>query len=415
MRFDYYLYLKEARDEVRHLEHIEDLFIQRGFAALNTIKEFLGLYSEEVSKSSKILAQIKVDGSPAMVFGVDPLDRKFFLSTKSAFNINPKLAKSLVDVRDMFQPDLAKILSKAFIQLRDLKLTPGEAYQADFIFSSDTKIKKKMDGEDFIAFKPNVIEYAVSKSSPWYSLVDKADVGLVVHTKYNLTRDQGIPKFKQLGLDFNSLTRQRSVNLFIMDNVIRSCRFINVQLQNKEMVFRLVKEIESETKKINDFIKSMKSEVPSLEMIFSTFINNEVFTKDSNIHDAAKNQKPFQGNVYYSDFIIYVNNKLKSKAATFKTAKKQDEIGSQLNDINDFLSSRKRDFIDSFRIYYKAICIKYLILEDLKRVGGIFDRAAIGQTEGDEGIVLVSDRNIVKIVDRTGFSRLNRQAWNAKK
>ena len=44
---------------------------------------------------------MKIDGSPAIVWGTDPKDGKFFVGTKSVFNKKiPKLIKSIKDLRN---------------------------------------------------------------------------------------------------------------------------------------------------------------------------------------------------------------------------------------------------------------------------------------------------------------------------
>jgi hypothetical protein len=54
------------------------------------------------------------------------------------------------------------------------------------------------------------------------------------------------------------------------------------------------------------------------------------------------------------------------------------------------------------------IKIKYLILDDVKNLGTVFDKSFINGSEGDEGVVIVGEKNVVKFIDRLSFSKMNR-------
>ena len=56
-----------------HIEHLEDTVLNGNLSAL-----------ELLENSSNLTA--KIDGSPSIVWGTDPLDNMFFVGTKSVFN-----------------------------------------------------------------------------------------------------------------------------------------------------------------------------------------------------------------------------------------------------------------------------------------------------------------------------------------
>ena len=69
-----------------HIEHPED-------AILTGDLDVLSWFSTPGRLS------VKIDGSPAIVWGTDPKDGKFFVGTKSVFNKKtPKLIKSIKDL-----------------------------------------------------------------------------------------------------------------------------------------------------------------------------------------------------------------------------------------------------------------------------------------------------------------------------
>ena len=74
---------------------------------------------------------LKIDGSPAIIWGTDPKDGKFFVGTKSVFNKKtPKLIKSIKDLSTHgYEGELFDILFHCF---RFLPRTEA-IYQGDFM------------------------------------------------------------------------------------------------------------------------------------------------------------------------------------------------------------------------------------------------------------------------------------------
>jgi hypothetical protein len=115
-----------------HQEHFEDFILTGDFGALNAI---LGEYS----------LSTKIDGSPAIVFGTNPVNQKFFVSTKSAFNkVKIKLCHSHEEIDLHFQNQVASILHDCLDYLPRTK----SIFQCDYIGSG---------GSD--SYQPNAILY----------------------------------------------------------------------------------------------------------------------------------------------------------------------------------------------------------------------------------------------------------------
>ena len=115
-----------------HIEHPEDMVLSGELSVLNWF-----------TADSHI--STKIDGSPAIVWGTNPANDKFFVGTKSVFN--KKLIKINHDHREInrnHQGKVADILHKC---LDNIHPTTG-IYQGDFI---------GFGGE--FAFIPNTIEY----------------------------------------------------------------------------------------------------------------------------------------------------------------------------------------------------------------------------------------------------------------
>ena len=101
-----------------HIEHPEDTILTGDLSALDCM-----------GSSGNLSA--KIDGSPAVVWGNDPTDGRFFVGTKSVFNKrNPKLMKSYDDIDANYNGELNEILTACF---RWLPSRDKSIYQGDFI------------------------------------------------------------------------------------------------------------------------------------------------------------------------------------------------------------------------------------------------------------------------------------------
>ena len=148
-----------------HIEHPED-------AILTGDLDVLSWFSTPGRLS------VKIDGSPAIVWGTDPKDGKFFVGTKSVFNKKtPKLIKSIKDLeKHGYEGELFDILFHCF---RFLPRTEA-IYQGDFIGYGGTN-----------SFTPNTLTYNFDET------IDRGVV-VAVHTHYQGT------DLKTMCADFNA-------------------------------------------------------------------------------------------------------------------------------------------------------------------------------------------------------------------
>ena len=174
-----------TKEKNTHLEHLEDDIINRGSKggrnAINFLKSVRNMLAG--SSGKKVNMSVKWDGAPAIICGTNPENGKFFVGTKSVFNVNPKINYTTGDIRKNHSGELANKLS---IALRELaKLNISGILQGDFLFSkSDLKIDN-IDGESMITFTPNTITYAVPVNSSIGKRIRRARMGIVFHTSYS--------------------------------------------------------------------------------------------------------------------------------------------------------------------------------------------------------------------------------------
>lgn len=182
-------YLNESIDSKKgkntHLEHLEDEIINYGYAGFsNAIKTLRGVMSAlRGNAPSTHDITVKWDGSPATVVGIDPESGRFFVGTKSVFNVTPKLNFTNEDIdRNHPNPGLNKKLRIALRWLK--KLGINGILQGDLLFTKGDIVSETIDGEKYITFQPNTIKYAVPVGSDLAKKMLNAQIGIVFHTAY---------------------------------------------------------------------------------------------------------------------------------------------------------------------------------------------------------------------------------------
>ena len=139
----------------KHLEHPEDSILTGDLSVLDWF----------VTPGS---LSVKIDGAPAVVFGINPATGNFFVGTKSVFNkVKIKINESHQDIDANHEGNVANILHACFDYLPRI----NGILQADFIgFGGNTE------------YKPNTITYKFS------DVVDE-EIILAPHTVYIAEND----------------------------------------------------------------------------------------------------------------------------------------------------------------------------------------------------------------------------------
>ena len=116
----------------KHIEHPEDSILNGDLSVLNWF-----------TADSHI--SVKIDGSPAIVWGTNPENNKFFVGTKSVFN--KKLIKINYNHRDVDRNHKGKVADILHLCLDNLPVTDN-IYQGDYLGCGGTD-----------SFNPNTIRY----------------------------------------------------------------------------------------------------------------------------------------------------------------------------------------------------------------------------------------------------------------
>ena len=126
-----------------HLEHPEDTILTGDLSVLDA-------FSNRMHNSYSV----KIDGSPAIVWGVNPGNDKFFVGTKSVFNkVRPKINYTTEDICNNHKDvGLQSNLIRCLNCLPRTEEVPFSVFQGDFIGFGGYR-----------DYKPNAISYTFDK------------------------------------------------------------------------------------------------------------------------------------------------------------------------------------------------------------------------------------------------------------
>lgn len=167
----------------KHLPHLEDLILFDGVEGLRFATWLLSDLGFLLDGGRPPLhISVKWDGAPAVIFGPDPADGRFFVSTKSALNKTRLLAHTHEEIDALFvNPGVAKVLHVLLDELPALH--PTSILQGDVLFTPDTYVEAEIGGN--YMFRPNTLMYAVPTESEMGQRIQNAVVGIVLHTVYS--------------------------------------------------------------------------------------------------------------------------------------------------------------------------------------------------------------------------------------
>ena len=388
-------YISEAKNT--HLEHIEDSIWNEGSAGVNTALAFLESVADMLNgnSKSKVNVTVKWDGAPAVFAGIHPETRKFFVGTKSIFNVVPKINYTNADI-DKNHGDAPGLASKLKVALKYLgKLGIRGILQGDIMFTSDDLTGQRIDGEKYTTFQPNTITYAVPVGSDLEKEIKQAKIGVVWHTSYKGKT------IKDLSATFNpkvgSLARTRDVWFQDADfkDTSGTATFTKTESDN------INKEIDN-VRKINSKIKSFIDDIYSQSKL----------TSELKIYGNSLIRQGAGGTESAEGLITHINSKMQKAIDSVKTdaAKKRKE--SQFKELVTYLSNNSTKLDLMFALRESLVRIKIMLINKLKSVKsiGTFIKTDNGfNVTSPEGFVAVDrlSNKALKLVDRLEFSMQN--------
>ena len=387
-----------------HIEHLEDLIFNSGYAgalsALDYIESLRTMLAE--GKGTTTQLTVKWDGAPAVICGIDPIDSKFFVGTKSVFaKGEPKRCKNAADIAKWYspQPELAEKLTAALKYLP--KLGIGGVIQGDLMFTPGDVSTVSINDEDCYVFTPNTITYAVPVNSTLGQRVAGAKLGIIFHTSY--TGDTLETMSPSYGVNVGSLNQ--TADVWFDDATYKDYTGIASLTPAEDASIQ----------------KQIASTMATMEKIgqarFDIILTNKEF---------ARNIKPFINQMirqgehvgepmqFLQKFIDHTSAELmkdiESLSGGISGRAAQGRI-AKIKEKEQWVSDNANNLLIILATYKRVIELKHALMRKLQQVDsiGTFQKTNDGyKVTTPEGFVAIGhDGGAIKLVDRLEFTRTN--------
>ena len=395
-------FLQEARqDKNLHLEHLEDNVLNRGVAGARESINFLQSLRDMLAgkSASKVNVTTKWDGAPAVFAGINPANGKFFVGTKSVFNITPKLNYTDKDI-DKNHPT-GGLNEKLKIALAFLpKLGIRGVLQGDMMFTKGDLKSETIEDERYITFQPNTIVYAVPQDSILAKKMQAAQLGIVFHTSYSgRTLKTMKPSFN---IDIGRLQPTKDV-------WFRDASFTDA---SGTATFT-----DAETRQITNILSQAGRTFRTInaQVLNRISINDKILMeiKTFNNKSVRAGEKIRNTSVHTINLIRYVEDKLNKEILKAKRADTKRKRQQEKNEMMRFFRGSAMQLVQIFNLMNLIVDTKLIIirkLQEMRQVTNTFVRTDDGfKITNPEGFVAVDKLSggALKLVDRLEFSHQN--------
>ena len=388
-----------TKDKNTHLEHLEDDIINRGSSggvnAINFLKSVRDMLAG--NSGAKINTTVKWDGAPAIICGVNPENGKFFVGTKSIFNVTPKINYTTADIRRNHTGAVAQKLSVCLNHLSSLNIK--QILQGDLLFTNDKKMAA-IRGEKMITFTPNTITYAVQADSSIGKKIARAKMGIVFHTMYT-GKDM-----KSLSASFGNVRGSGNSRVWVASASYKddsgSITFTKAELNTFNAQLRMAEGSLGRASKVLDEMTSRATDPLSVGFRLKAFFNHYIRNNKGSMAKVAVLQDMFRD---------YYENVLKTEIDQRKTEKAKQKYRDILANGLKFINQNKSGLYMAIASHVTLGNAKNTLIQKMNQIQqiGHYIKTGTGyRVTAPEGYVAV-DRvaGAVKIVDRLEFSRAN--------
>jgi hypothetical protein len=382
-----------------HLEHLEDSIIDRGSKggrdAVNFLKSIKKMLTGNVG--GRLNVTVKWDGAPAVICGINPENGKFFVGTKSVFNVTPKINYSTGDIMKNHSGVLAQ---KLIVCLRELsKLGITGILQGDLLFTKGDIKTTSIDDENYYVFTPNTITYAVPTNSEIGKKISRARMGIVFHTMYT-GKD-----IKNLSASFGSIRGFPNLSsVFVTDATYKdtsgSSTFNKSEMSQFDSVIAMA---EGSLYKAESILNQFNTSDPlAVGYKLKTFFNYYIRNSQGDMAKVRELIDMFRS--YYANMVQQEVDAVSKEETKNKYRKIRDD---GLN----FIDKNKNGIYFAIASHISLQKAKNFLIRKLNQIQSIghFIRTPDGyRVTSPEGYVAVDRiRGAVKLVDRLEFSRAN--------
>jgi hypothetical protein len=378
-----------------HMEHIEDSVLNEGSSGVIEAISFMESVVDMLDGNTKssINVTVKWDGAPAVFAGINPENGKFFVATKSLFNVTPKINYTNADIDKNHSGQLAAKLKIALANLG--KLGIRGILQGDIMFTSGDMSTENIDGESHIVFQPNTISYAVPANSKLAKEMSNAKIGVVWHTKYTGKT------IKELKASFNpqvsSLAKTRAV------------WFSDADFRDTSGTATFTKK---ETNDINSLLADCKNKLRGSKRFIDSLLSQTKIISEIKIYSNSLVRQGAGGTESAAGFINYMESKMQKSIDSLKSEAGKKRKESVKKELIAYLgkNSSKLDLMFALRVsLVKAKLYIIRKLEKVKQIGTFIKTENGFRVTSPEGFVAVDrmSNKALKLVDRLEFSMQN--------
>lgn len=393
-------FLTEAtnEDKLTHLEHAEDHPLNAGYAGFHHAVNNLTSVHHAINNPSKqgdkhpMSVSTKYDGSPSIVFGHHPETGRFFVASKSAFNVNPKINYSEKDIEQNHghAPGLVEKLKSALKHLP--KIAPSQGVFQGDVMHTGVKSRSNPGGDvtkdgEKLRFTPNTITYGTHQSSEEGKKVAKAKFGVAIHTAY---KGKTLEDMKaQYNPDLDKLKFQEHPDVHVLKP--------ELNISESKMSSAQTKQFHEHLAKAEEHYKNAdhqpKPEVEAHHALLKSYLNQSITGgKKATVEGYKK---------WSTDKASKEIDKVKTPAV--KAAKlAKHEVAMRAVDKN------KKHFQALIDTHGELSAAKDVLVHHLNK-STAYEHHIGGEKTSPEGYVAVINNRPTKLVDRKEFSTQNAQ------
>jgi hypothetical protein len=382
-----------SEEKLKHLEHAEDHIMNAGMEGFaHAFHNLEDTHDQLQGKKNKTTIMTKYDGSPSIVFGHHPETGRFFVASKSAFNVNPKLnyTPSDVDKNHGHAPGLAEKLKHALKHLPKIMPDKG-VYQGDLMHSG-VKTKNNPEGDivnkdSKYHFTPNVIKYSTPHSSAEGKKIAKSKLGVVVHTAY---KGKNFANLKaDYSPDLSHFNEHPDVHMIDNRNDVPSAKLTHDQHQTYTHHLEQAKQLFTSTPK--EAYNVMSGEHAEHADHLKTYINKTV--RESSTPSVSG----------YQEHLKDLHTKAIAKVKTQKAVQQKMDL---MNQHLEHVEKNKPHFNAILQMHHHMQAAKDQLVHALS-ANPKFEHSINDAKSKPEGYVVVRNNRPTKLVDRADFSRQN--------
>ena len=387
-----------------HLEHLEDSILLDGEQGANDAFMFLDELARVFSGVQKNNFKIttKWDGAPAVFCGIHPDTKKFFVGSKSVFNVNAKINYTAedIDANHGSSPGLAAKLKDCLKYLPELGIQ-GMA-QGDLLFTDD-KERKKINGTNCLIFQPITITYCIPEEDALYEKASKARLGVVFHTSYSGKSMDSVQA--SFGYDVSQLSNSKNVLVLSAETGQLGSDILLTQSE-KSSLDKLKTESVKSLSTASSFLNTVAEQIKTKDQLvigtrLKIFFNKYV----------REGSKLPSDKIFVKEFQEYFEKEVKKAADKVKTPKAKASKLAKLYDGLDMIKDQEKELKSTVNLYSALQSAKEMFIRKLEKGErfGTYLRTENGyKITAPEGYVAIQEGSkAVKLVDRLTFSVAN--------